>query len=86
MHLTIFDKVRAMLVDSKIDKRYLTEAADTAIHVYNRTSHSANQGGRTPFECFLGRKPDISHLRPFGDVAMVLTLPKSSIEGKSWVL
>jgi transposase InsO family protein len=50
MHLTIFDKVRAMLVDSKTDKSYWVEAADTAVHVYNRTSHSATQGGRTPLD------------------------------------
>jgi transposase InsO family protein len=82
MHLTIFNKVRAMLVDSGIDKQHWAEAAGTAAYVYNRTASSATPGGKTPFECYWGKKPDISNLRPFGDVAMVMTMPRYARDGK----
>ncbi|GAX81737.1 hypothetical protein CEUSTIGMA_g9165.t1 [Chlamydomonas eustigma] len=82
MHLTIFNKVRAMLVDSGIDKQHWAEAAGTAAYVYNRTASSATPRGKTPYECYWGKKPDISNLRPFGDVAMVMTMPRYARDGK----
>ncbi|GAX83912.1 hypothetical protein CEUSTIGMA_g11336.t1 [Chlamydomonas eustigma] len=82
MHLTIFNKVRAMLVDSGIDKQHWAEAAGTAAYVYNRTASSATPGGKTPYECYWGKKPDISNLRPFGDVAMVMTMSRYARDGK----
>ncbi|GAX86261.1 hypothetical protein CEUSTIGMA_g13673.t1 [Chlamydomonas eustigma] len=82
MHLTIFNKVRAMLVDSGIDKQHWAEAAGAAAYVYNRTASSATPGGKTPYECYWGKKPDISNLRPFGDVAMVMTMPRYARDGK----
>ncbi|GAX72944.1 hypothetical protein CEUSTIGMA_g399.t1 [Chlamydomonas eustigma] len=82
MHLTIFNKVRAMLVDSGIDKQHWAEAAGTAAYVYNRTASLATPRGKTPFECYLSKKPDISNLRPFGDVAMVMTMPRYARDGK----
>jgi hypothetical protein len=85
MHLTILDKVRYMLVDSSMDKQYYAEAANTAAYVYNRTDSSATPGGSTLYECFFGRKPGISNLKPFGDVTMVMVLPKYSDEGKKLV-
>ncbi|GAX77803.1 hypothetical protein CEUSTIGMA_g5246.t1 [Chlamydomonas eustigma] len=83
MHLTIFNKVRAMLVDSGIDRQHWAEAAGTTAYVYNRTASSATPGGKNPFECYWGKKrPDISNLRPFGDVAMVMTMPRKC--SKAW--
>ncbi|GAX76780.1 hypothetical protein CEUSTIGMA_g4226.t1 [Chlamydomonas eustigma] len=52
MHLIIFNKVRAMLVDSGIDKQHWAEAVGTAAYVYNRTASSATPGGKTPYECY----------------------------------
>ena len=41
------------------------EAARTVVYVYNRISHSA-LGFKTPEEIFMGKKPEVSHLKIFG--------------------
>jgi hypothetical protein len=51
MHLTIFDMVRAMLVDSKLEvldggSKYCSQC------VQQDSPLSNSRGGRTPFECF----------------------------------
>jgi len=44
------------------------EAVSTSIYILNRCPTKAIQG-KTPFEAWSGRKPNISHLRVFGCVA-----------------
>jgi hypothetical protein len=37
-----------------------------AVHIKNRVPHSALPTDVTPFKCWNGYKPDVSHIRPFG--------------------
>lgn len=44
-----------------------------AVHALNRTPMRDSE--RTPFEMLFGKKPDISHLRPFG-AAVITWVPE----------
>ncbi|GAQ92173.1 hypothetical protein KFL_009380020 [Klebsormidium nitens] len=58
------EKVPAMLEDSGLLKEMCAEAVVTANYTRNRTPVSAH--GRTPWEAFYGKKPNVGHMRVFG--------------------
>lgn len=62
---TIIETARSMLQSSNLDLALWAESVSTAVYVRNRTINSRSNG-KTPFELFYGRKPDLSHLVPFG--------------------
>lgn len=71
---SVVEKARCLLFDAELDKNFWAEAANTAVYLQNRTVASA-LNGKTPFEMWTGKKPDISHLRVFGSVVM-MHIPK----------
>jgi hypothetical protein len=60
----LMERSRAMLVDSGLPEELWAEAVVTANYVRNRTPVSAH--GKTPWEMFYGKKPQVGHLRVFG--------------------
>ena len=68
---TLMERVRAMLLDARLEKEMWAEAALTANYIKNR-SPSSNIS-RTPWELFFGRKPNVSGMRVFGAKAYVHT-------------
>lgn len=66
MNRTLMDLVRAMLAAKNISKRFWAEALVTAVYARNRATSKALPVNNTPFELWMGRKPDVSHLRVFG--------------------
>lgn len=58
-----------MLVDAGLEKRFWGEAILTATYLQNRLP--SRSIGKTPYELWWGRKPDLSHLRVFGSEAFV---------------
>ncbi|GJZ36401.1 ribonuclease H-like domain-containing protein [Tanacetum coccineum] len=52
-----------MLADSKLPTTFWAEAINTACYVQNN---------KTPYELFLGRKPALSFMRPFGCLVTIL--------------
>ena len=75
LNQTLLVKVRSMLLDSGMAKRYWAEALGTANYLRNRSP--VRGFNETPFERFYGRKPDFSHLRVFGCLGYALVSPKS---------
>jgi hypothetical protein len=71
---------RSMLQHAALDDEFWTYAVQQAVHVRNRTSTRV-LNGRTPYEAFHGRKPDVSNLRVFGCLAYGL-IPKGNRKGK----
>ena len=65
MNRTLMERVRGMLTQSSMDKRYWGEALRTATYLLNRSPTTACEN-KTPYEIFTGRKPDLRHLRIFG--------------------
>ncbi|BES98092.1 Hydra magnipapillata [Nesidiocoris tenuis] len=62
---SIMDKVRSMIFHAKADIRLWAEAANTAVHIMNR-SPTKRLKNATPQEIWTGVRADLSHLRVFG--------------------
>lgn len=69
MNRTIVERVRCMLFDADLGKKFWAEAVCTAVYLLNRTPCRGNKL-TTPEEIWSGRRPDLSHLRVFGCIAM----------------
>ena len=65
MNRTLVEKVRSMLVDSKLPHKFWAEALSTAAYLINR-SPTKSLSNQTPFEAWYGKKPSVKHLRVFG--------------------
>lgn len=70
MNRTIMDKVRSMLSESGLSKRFWAEAASTAVYVINRSPASAIEF-EIPEKAWTGALPDLSNLRSFGCITYV---------------
>lgn len=71
---TLFEKVRCMLFESNLDKRFWAEAMNTAIYLKN-VSPTAAVDGAVPEGAWRDENIDISHLRVFGCKAQ-MQVPK----------
>ena len=61
----IMGVARAMMHDQGLPMHLWVEACNTGVYVQNRCPHRV-LGMSTPEEDFIGKKPDISHLKIFG--------------------
>ena len=68
------ERVRAMLDDSGLPEELWAEAVMCANYTRNRTP--VKEHGKTPFEVFTGKKPDVSRMRVWGAPAY-MHVPKS---------
>ncbi|GJW11819.1 putative ribonuclease H-like domain-containing protein [Tanacetum coccineum] len=68
---TLIEAARTMLADSKLPTTFWAEAVNTACYVQNRVLVTKAHN-KTPYELFLGRKPSISFMRPFGCLVTIL--------------
>jgi hypothetical protein len=64
-NITIMEVVKTMIHDQDIPMCLWEESAMTVVYVQNRLSHSA-LGFKTPEYMFIGKKPEVSHLKIFG--------------------
>ncbi|GJV23715.1 putative ribonuclease H-like domain-containing protein [Tanacetum coccineum] len=62
---TLIEAARTMLADSKLPTTFWVEAVNTACYVQNRVL-VIKPHNKTPYKLFLGRKPVLSFMRPFG--------------------
>ena len=62
--------MHAMLHHAKLPKKFWAEALSTTVSLKNRSPHSYIIG-RTPYEIFHAKKPNLSHLHVFGCLATV---------------
>ncbi|GKB58195.1 retrovirus-related pol polyprotein from transposon TNT 1-94 [Tanacetum coccineum] len=68
---TLIEAARTMLADSKLPTTFWAEAVNTACYVQNRVL-VIKPHNKTPYELFLGRKPALSFIRPFGCPVTIL--------------
>ncbi|GJW81429.1 putative ribonuclease H-like domain-containing protein, partial [Tanacetum coccineum] len=64
-NMTLIEAARTMLADSKLSTTFWAEAASTACYVHNRFL-VVKPHNKTPYELFIGFKPALSFMRPFG--------------------
>ncbi|GKE64163.1 ribonuclease H-like domain-containing protein, partial [Tanacetum coccineum] len=62
---TLIEAAKTMLANSKLPTTLWAKAVNTACYVQNRVLVIKPQNN-TPYELFLGRKPTLSFMRPFG--------------------
>ncbi|GJS22542.1 ribonuclease H-like domain-containing protein [Tanacetum coccineum] len=62
---TLIEAAKTMLADLKLLTTFWAEAVNTACYVQNRVL-VIKPHNKTPYELFLGRKPILSFMRPFG--------------------
>jgi len=70
LNRTIMDKVRSMLSESGMEKKFWAEAASTAVYLINRSPSTAINLD-LPEEKWTGALPDLSSLRKFGCLAYI---------------
>ncbi|GJW80692.1 putative ribonuclease H-like domain-containing protein [Tanacetum coccineum] len=68
---TLIEAARTMLADSKLPTTFWAEAVNTACYVQNRVLVTKPHN-KIPYELFLGRKPALGFLRPFGCPVTIL--------------
>lgn len=80
LNRTLQDKMRSMLLDSGMSNEFWGDAIMVATYLTNRSATEV-LNGKTPFEKWYRRKPDVSHLRVFGSKAYT-HVPKQKRESK----
>ena len=65
MNRTIQETARSMLHAAGLSDAFWGEAVATAVILRNRSPTVAVKG-MTPYVCFYGKRPDVSHLKVFG--------------------
>ncbi|GJX77326.1 ribonuclease H-like domain-containing protein [Tanacetum coccineum] len=68
---TLIEAARTMLADSKLPTTFWAEAVNTTCYVQNRVLVTKPHN-KTPYELFLGRKPALGFMRPFGCLVTIL--------------
>ena len=64
MNRTLVETARSMLADSKLPHKFWAEALSTAVYLRNR-SPTKSVADMTPYEAWMGEKPNVEHLRIF---------------------
>ena len=59
-----------MIYHGKVTLKFWAETVNTAVYLRNRSPTSALKD-ETPFECWVGEKPDVSNLRVLGCIYFV---------------
>jgi hypothetical protein len=78
LNRVLMERARAMLIESGLPDEMWAEAVVTANYIKNCTPVSAH--GKTPWEAFYGKKPDVSHMRVFGARARRYRACKKDLE------
>ncbi|GJW69065.1 putative ribonuclease H-like domain-containing protein [Tanacetum coccineum] len=68
---TLIEAARTMLADSKLPTTFWAKAVNTTCYVQNRVLVTKPHN-KTPYELFLGRKPALGFMRPFGCPVTIL--------------
>jgi hypothetical protein len=76
---TVLDMARCLLIESGLPSSFWAEAVNTANYLRNRCP-SKSLNGKTPYEMWTGKKPNLKHLRIFG--SKVFCLNRSPGKGK----
>ena len=71
MNRTILEKAKCMCAHAGLPYSLWAEAASTATYIYNHLPNAPLKG-KSPYELWYGRKPDLSNLKVFGCVAYAL--------------
>lgn len=69
LNRTLVEKARCLLFDANLHKKFWAEAVNTANYLRNRCIANGLEG-KTPYEIWFSKKPDVSMVRIFGSTVM----------------
>ena len=69
MNRTLIESARSMIAHAGLPNIFWAESISTAAYVRNRVPTRAIKDGRTPYELWYGRKPNVNYFKVFGCVA-----------------
>ena len=72
LNRTLIESGKSMLFHAGLPLSFWAEAVNTATYLPNRSPVSSLPD-KTPYECWYGRKPDVSNLKVFGSICFVHT-------------
>ncbi|GKA93083.1 retrovirus-related pol polyprotein from transposon TNT 1-94 [Tanacetum coccineum] len=81
---TLIEAARTILANSKLPTTFWAEVVNTACYVQNRVL-VIKPHNKTPYEFFLGRKPALSFMRPFGCPVTILNIIDHLGNGPNWL-
>ena len=61
LNRTLVEKAKSMIFHAKMPLNFWAEAVNTAVYLHNRSPTSSLKN-KTPFECWFGKKPNVSNL------------------------
>lgn len=79
MNRTLMDCVRSLLLTAKVDKKFWAEALSTAVYIRNRVISRSLPPNITPHHRWMGKTPNVSHLRVFGSKCWYV-IPKHKLK------
>jgi hypothetical protein len=79
LNRTLLNSTRSMLKHINFHKIFWAEAVTTACYIKNRVTTTGLPNNITPHEIWIGKKPDVGHLRVFGSKCWY-TIPKENIK------
>lgn len=74
LNRTLIEKVRTLLFDMNVNKKFWGEAARVAAFILNRSPTESLSLDLTPIEMWTGNKPDLKRLQIFGSEVYAKTL------------
>lgn len=74
---TVLERVRSLLVESKLNDKFWAEAAYTSVYTYNRVLHT-KLDSESPESKWRGRQVSLNHLKRFGCLVYVREYPRHS--------
>ena len=66
LNRTLVEAARSMISHAGLSKTYRAEAVATATYLHNRMVSTALKSGKTPYQLWHGKKPNLKHIRVFG--------------------
>lgn len=78
---SIFDMARCLLLEAKVPKTLWTYAAKAAGYIRNRCYNPRT--GKTPYEMFTGKRPNLGHMHVFGSPCHAYVQNKKKLDPRS---
>ena len=72
LNRTLLESAKSMIFHANMPINFWAEAVNTAVHLHNR-SPTTSLNMKTPYECWFGKKPDVSNLKVFGSICFIHT-------------
>ena len=75
MNHTLVESARSMLAHAGVPKMFWAKAISTAVDIRNRLPRAVKDT-KIPHELWIGRKPNVSHMKVFGCIAYAHVEPE----------